>query len=208
MFESLAHGLRAVCLRSAHLWRGKRESNMAKKKSVPEIALCWNQSQTSLGGTTDLTVSIRVLRNEAKPGEEPAWRNCSDSFNDHLPEYSDLALTCFARLNDNQEPYGWTLCYLQPYRVDLGNVERMHKTLKTIQRKLDAMTENEGCATSFGQYVVRFARAIGARKILFWRGDTGMYSTDTYTSEEIRYMAHVVDRRINEWMHPSISSVA
>jgi hypothetical protein len=56
--------------------------------------------------------------------------------------------------------------YRQPYKVDLRDATRMAQTLKAVSARLDKFNEIEGRPATFGAYLNRVARAIGATWIL------------------------------------------
>jgi hypothetical protein len=58
------------------------------------------------------------------------------------------------------------LCYRNIYAVELDLALRMAKTLDSIGKKLDKMYKEQGPVESFGQYALRFVRAIGAKGII------------------------------------------
>ena len=67
---------------------------------------------------------------------------------------------------------------------------RILKTLRTIDRRMDKMIEREGQPQSFGQFFNRFMRAIGASIIVD--------SAKNETQWSLREAAYIVDTRVAE----------
>jgi hypothetical protein len=74
----------------------------------------------------------------------------------HLLELGNLAARCQIDGSSGSESYGWSVEYRNLYSVRLEDAARILKTLQTIDRRMDKMTEREGQPRSFGQFVNRF----------------------------------------------------
>jgi hypothetical protein len=109
---------------------------------------------------------------------------------DHPLELADLAARCQIDGRMGSESYGWSVQYRNLYSVDLGSANRILKTLRTIDRRMDKMIEREGQPQSFGQFVNRFMRAIGASIIVD--------SAKNETQWSLREAAYIVDTRVAE----------
>ena len=103
-------------------------------------------------------------------------------------EVADLAARCQIDGRTGSPSYGWSVEYRNLYSVDLGAATRILKTLQTIARRMDRMAEREGQPQSFGQFVNRFMRAIGATAII----DSGK----TETQWTLRDAAFIVDTKV------------
>ena len=108
---------------------------------------------------------------------------------DDLPlELADLAARCQIDGRTGSPSYGWSVEYRNLYSVDLGAATRILKALRTIDRRMDKMTEREGQPQSFGQFVNRFMRAIGASTIVDGAGNETQWS--------LREAVYIVDTRV------------
>ena len=68
--------------------------------------------------------------------------------------------------NHSTQMYGEGIAFSSYRSLDLNEAKIAVKTLEPIQRKLTKMYDTEGKAASFGAYVNRVARAIGAVKVI------------------------------------------
>lgn len=82
------------------------------------------------------------------------------------------------------DAHGFRVLYQQPYSVDLKEAEVLVKTLRTVERRLDAARERDGAPADFPAFVRRAARALGIDLITFptepnqsSRYDQGSYRT-------------------------------
>jgi len=62
---------------------------------------------------------------------------------------------------NDSHPYAWSVSYWEPYKVDIWNIEPMHKLLTKIQRGLAKLETKYGQATDFINYVARVADVLG-----------------------------------------------
>ena len=81
--------------------------------------------------------------------------------------FPDLHLRTFYSVKNHEvsEFYGWQIEY-KPYTVDLPKAEKMGKTLKLIHRRLEKITAQWGRPRDFGEYALRFLKAVGAVGLL------------------------------------------
>ena len=96
-------------------------------------------------------------------------RNFSDSFPDYdLPLFlAALQLTCQYHVEKGKlsEPYGYRLEY-KAYSVEQPAAEKMVKTFKKIEKKMEAYRQEWGNPVDFGSYAMRFLKAIGGTAVL------------------------------------------
>lgn len=64
-------------------------------------------------------------------------------------------------------PESMTVTYENPMHVGLSRAEQMTKTLRRIEAKLDKVSASQGRPLSLGQWVLRFANALGAVGVLY-----------------------------------------
>ena len=91
----------------------------------------------------------------------------------------------------SNKSYGWDIAYDSYRRVTLYEAQKAVSLLSPIHRKLEKMQAHEGSPASFGSFVNRVARAIGAVKVIVqskagWRsvslGDA-VYVVDQMTQD-------------------------
>jgi len=93
------------------------------------------------------------------------WEN-RPAYEDNLPDLGEVYL------NSQMDCHGTsTRPYATEIRISTGNIdaEKIHSlstALKTVERKLDRYTKEDGYPQSFGQMALRFAKAIGAAGFL------------------------------------------
>jgi hypothetical protein len=92
------------------------------------------------------------------------------------PKYDGLQAGCQgdqgSRKAEGREGavYGFgRLEYREVFSVDLGDAERMVKTLRALERKIAKLGEVRGYARSYGEFLGRFAEALGAKGMVFRR---------------------------------------
>ena len=80
---------------------------------------------------------------------------------------ADLQLSCQYHVEDGgvSELYGYRLEY-KPYNVELEDAEKMVKTLRKINKKMEGYRQEWGNPQNFGDYAMRFLKAIGAGGVL------------------------------------------
>lgn len=120
-------------------------------------------------------------------------RNFSDSSWDIEAQKDDLNyLRISAQYNTSehtpQEAYGWSVEYHDSLSIDLRRANSMIKTLRKIDRKLKAFSKKWGDPSSFADYVIRVANALGAKAIM---------SRDKYTASSNGWSYDSMDYR--EW---------
>ncbi len=80
----------------------------------------------------------------------------------------NLRLTCQGNARnatDLEHLYGSDVTYSEVFSADRQECEDMARTLRTIDRKMRALTEKHGYARTYPEIVNRFAQAIGAVEV-------------------------------------------
>lgn len=122
-------------------------------------------------------------------------------------------LIIHSQINRGSESlYGWQIAVESYNRIDLSDAKNAVALLTPIQRKLDKMYETEGQAASFGAWVNRIARAIGAKTIFVQNDEKArIASGNTYRAYTLGDSVYAVDRvttGIVEWANPQLHAVA
>ena len=73
---------------------------------------------------------------------------------------------CSQSMSERKEMYGWTVAYDDGRHMTLYECQKAVKALAPIERKLQRYTDLEGAPQSFGQWINRVARAVGAEFII------------------------------------------
>lgn len=150
---------------------------------------------------------MRLVVSPVYVGEEGWLRNFTDLWGDE--PLADLRISAQADYA-SEDAYGWRVEYAQPYSVDLGRAEVMVKLLRKIQRGLDRMERDLGYAESFGAYVARVGKLLGASRY-GWESDNGerswQYSDNTYRWTDAVGMGLHVSRVVSEFKAAEVSRV-
>jgi hypothetical protein len=157
---------------------------MAKKPTDPkqDLYIALHQEKTHNFGDSYFHLRARIC---TQVFEQHAWQpyGCDDTYSDG-PYYSNLRISCQgddkSRTRDREAVYGFSCEYHDIYTVDLRKAERMVKTLRAINGKLEKMNESRGYVTSFGEYVGRLAEAVGAKGIGIKREQPSQYNQATH----------------------------
>jgi hypothetical protein len=122
----------------------------------------------------------------------PQGRSYADDVMDGI-YHRDLTIRCQIDANKEvSEPsYGWEICYLRPYTVDLNDATRMVATLKRIGAKVEKLREQIGCARTYGDWCARFAAVLNAT-VVFYDSDKQEWR---YTSGDA---AHMLNTKVAE----------
>lgn len=100
--------------------------------------------------------------------------------------------------------YGWDIEYHEPYRVDRRKVARMHKTLETLHKRLERISDTRGRATSFGEYCGRLAEALGCSGIVTeTKPRSGEYRT-RWDWQSIGDGVNRVNWKIQQWQREAL----
>lgn len=121
------------------------------------------------------------------------------------PEFDGLRLatSCDADYAKHGFTY-WKTDY-RDVNVDLSNCDRIAKTLHTIQRFIEKARELDGESTSFGQYAMRVARALGAKEMRLDRTQfvtNGAKRTffERYYVVSLLEGSQIINSKMNEWI--------
>lgn len=141
-----------------------------------------------------------VLQDEPY-GEAVDFKFCGNT-SEH-PEFDHLQATTL--LGSDVGPQYQTIgagdiAYHDIYKVSLYEIERMAKALRALLKRLEKINQQVGYHMTFGQYVVRFANAIGARYIILKRDkDSEERSGSKWRFLTLEHGGQYVDRLIAEW---------
>jgi hypothetical protein len=105
--------------------------------------------------------TLEVVSRDSETDDEP------HSF--HSGPYDGLCAHAYVRPTEETglpDVYGWAVCYERVIRLELQHAELMTKTLKALHRKMETLRNLEGQPADFGQFVNRFARALGAKGVV------------------------------------------
>ena len=108
--------------------------------------------------------------------------------------------------------YGWQFAIESYARCDLNDAKNIVALLAPIQRKMDKMHETEGNAASFGAWVNRIARAIGAKKVFVQCDEKSKIATgNSFREYSLCDSVFAVDRitaGLVAWANPQLHAVA
>lgn len=80
----------------------------------------------------------------------------------------NLRISCQGNVEQRDRGvYAWETEYYEASYIDLPRVRAMAKTLETIDRGMKRMAKEWGDPSTYGQYVLRVAKAIGAKELIF-----------------------------------------
>lgn len=131
-------------------------------------------------------------------------RNASDDLVNGLDLNNLLAYSQGHDEAADRKLYGWEVRYHNVYTVDLRKAERMTKTLRTVEKRMEKLTASYGHPATYGAYLARVARAIGATTFVFHKdgGRTGWCHSETeYTFRDTNAEAiSEVDRIVQTWV--------
>ena len=153
-----------------------QEYEKAKKESVrnPILLVTYDERR---GVSSDPNTKMREFRVSVvhncpeNPGSPINYGNHSYQDTKYKLDFDNILIRAwgFDRNdmdgNDKYGVWGFELEYYSPLSVDLRRSERMLKTLKNIQRKLDNYRQEFGDANSFDSYLMRIAKAIGSKEV-------------------------------------------
>ena len=110
--------------------------------------------------------------------------------------------------------YQWTGMYGMEVTVDsyerigLRDAKKAVAILSPIERKLEKMNNEEGSVKSYGQWLNRVARAIGARTVFFKRDKVTASNSHYYATSggDIVFCGDQIEEKIGEWASPKINA--
>lgn len=86
-------------------------------------------------------------------------------------------------------------CYA---RVNLRDAKKAVAALTPIEKKMGKMQSEEGCTRSYGQWLNRVARAIGAKKVFIRKAGAFQQYIEA-TGNDIIYHGDSMERKIADW---------
>jgi hypothetical protein len=169
--------------------------NRKDESTIETCLLVTTKQERSYDGRDELRIDVCVVTREGSK-----VRNPSDGPWDNLSLYGWTY-----RDNDDSGVF-YKIAYRDVYSIEAHEALTMHKTLTTIGRKQDKMNDAEGYATSIGQAVNRFARAIGAKVLLSYSKNNRAgwsYDDSTFIDHPLSSMQWFVDGLVKEFKTPS-----
>lgn len=160
------------------------------KADKPLLALEISESTDRSGSYYHVYAVPRVWSTERLCWELPScWR-------EETKPWANLTIACQGNNDRRAQGIGlWDVYYLTS-QVKLVDAEYMHKTLSKVEKKLQTYAASDGEASSFGQYVLRVAKALGVSTMLF----PSTYSDDWLRSSSLADGMATIDRWIRRWM--------
>ena len=100
--------------------------------------------------------------------------------------------------------YGFEVEYRNVFSIDTAKAERIAKTLTTIRKRMEKLSDKVGRPKTFGQFVGHVAKAIGATKLVLVKNDNMRGGWDTadvsfrsFPTEAIDHIDYQVDQWAN-----------
>jgi len=89
-------------------------------------------------------------------------------------------------------------------RVTLHDAKRAVATLTPIDRKIQKMLDEEGSVKSYGQWLNRVSRAIGAKTVFFKREKESASRSQYHGAAggDIVYYGDALEQKVGEWANP------
>ncbi len=126
------------------------------------------------------------------------------------PDAAAQKIVFRCQLDDHSEaPYGWTLAWSMYDRITLQEAEEAIAMLRPIERKLAKMTATEGYAVTFGAYVNRVARAVGAVRVILYCDARKRATGSPWYSHSIGEAVCAVDRMasvLHDQLHGKVAA--
>lgn len=124
-------------------------------------------------------IKCRIVKKTDKNTIENFIRSYDDKDTEFFKD-----LFCSCQMGGFDRSYGYQLYYSDVYSVMIGDSEKMHKTLKSLERKLEKMYDVRGSASTFAEYAGRIAEALKA-EFVFTDGP----SHDFYDRMNFKFMS-------------------
>lgn len=117
--------------------------------------------------TTFAHIRANVITFDAEDNKPRNLIHSSIDMKDY--QYFDgLVATCqMDSCKTDDGPYGFNIEYRDIHSAQYNKINKMAKTLKKIHNKMNKMDDEIGRPKSFGEFVIRFAKAIGVKTIVF-----------------------------------------
>lgn len=165
---------------------------MANKQSTWKIGLyvCYDPfkpQQRISGDRPTWTVEIRPVTIGDHPSsytdtiDPTRVTNPNDRTDYNGLMLQDFVITTYVsdEADGTRRTWGWSKGYRSPYSVDTRDAERMAKTLKTIDRRMEAQRATDGYPDNFIAYVRHIAKAMKAEAIVFATNRGGWSYSET-----------------------------
>lgn len=133
-------------------------------------------------------------------------RNCSGSYGE---SQNGLKLDSLQASSQGSETssdntrslYAWSIEYHCSH-VDLERVKGMAKTLDTVSKRMVKTAATYGRPQTYGQFLLHFARAIGATRMVFpAKGTNGRsYNEREHRFSDLASGADTVDYMVRQWV--------
>lgn len=130
----------------------------------------WIELQATRTDRYQSGVNDRVIRVRLVPCERHGYSGQSLRYFGGSDDLGDLTASTHI-FGKYDLPESMTVTYENPMHVGLSRAEQMTKTLRKIEAKLDKVSASQGGPLSLGQWVLRFANAIGAVGVLYTSPD-------------------------------------
>lgn len=123
---------------------------------------------------------IKIFADAITFGDDGKPRNYNELTTEKDYQYfQNLGMNCFVDINENPNPYGIHVEYNDVYSVNQRIAHKMYKTLKKVNNKLAKYDAEFGRYKTFGEFVSRFAKSIGAKVIVFYKDYSNVDSNYT-----------------------------
>lgn len=178
-------------------WQEK-QAQEAKAQKTPVLFVETQDERSAFGEYCRAFVRLVWLSpDDNKP------RNYTGNACDQLAFYPE-GLTVYAQSNtkwDNAgELYAWCVEYRDTFTIRLEIAEEMVKALRMVARKMQRLDDKYGPAKTFGQYVARFADAVGATSAVRQDGGNGhCYSENYYQVGTVKDAVYWLDWQEHTW---------
>ncbi len=117
---------------------------------------------TYSGGVFNVRLDAAYLT-DANEVRSPLWSEYDPSNAAALDSFQINAQADADRESDPPRWYGYDAVFHQPYKVDLGRAKSMAKVLSRVNSSIEKHRAQFGYETSFSQFAVVVAKAIGVR---------------------------------------------
>jgi hypothetical protein len=128
-------------------------------------------------------------------------RGCS-SWHDEAA-YDRLQIDSQANSDNRENLYGWDVRYRETGSLELHDLERMVKTLRTITRKMEQLSAKYGRPDTFPAYVARVAAAVGADSIVFSQQDHPTHNGTDHTIYSVETGTSILRHILHKWQQPA-----
>jgi hypothetical protein len=93
-------------------------------------------------------------------------------------------------------------------RINMRDAKKAYETLAPIEKRMAKMNDIEGYPKSYGQWLNRVARAIGAKTVFFKRSKA-VWNGSQYvgiTNGDIVHYGDSMENEVKEWANPSLKA--